>query len=169
MSHGNTARLRTAVDSEMQDLPVGNNFVSSTAQPFTCECVKSLEKHGSRRDKFIVHQCIVCRRAEGGPFASPPMPPLPAERVNQSPAFTFCGVDYFGPMFVKVEAGENKKVWVLLFTCLATRAIHLELVADMSTEQFLLAFRRFVARRGCPSRIWSDNAPQFKHADKTLH
>ena len=123
---------------------------------------------GRNAVKSIVHQCIVCTRAEGGPFASPPMPPLPAERVNQSPSFTFCGVDYFGPMFVKVEAGENKKVWVLLFTCLATRAIHLELVADMSTEQFLLAFRRFVARRGCPSRIWSDNAPQFKHADKTL-
>ena len=123
---------------------------------------------GRNAVKSTVHQCIVCRRAEGGPFVSPPMPPLPAERVNQSPAFTFCGVDYFGPMFVKVEAGENKKVWVLLFTCLATRAIDLELVADMSTEQFLLAFRRFVARCGCPSRIWSDNAPQFKHADNTL-
>lgn len=117
--------------------------------------------------KSELSKCCVCRKVEGGPFATPKMAPLPTERVNPSPAFLNCGVDYFGPLFVK--AGEvTKKVWVTLYTCLVTRAVHLELVDDMTTEQFILSFRRFVSRRGCPIKMWSDNAPQFIQANSVL-
>ena len=60
------------------------------------------------------------------------------------------------------------KVWIVLFTCAVTRAIHLELVRSQSTEDFIAAFTRFTSRRGQPTNIYSDNAKQFKRAEKEL-
>ena len=75
----------------------------------------------------------------------PLIPPLYRERVKEAVPFSHSGIDYFGPMYVKANTG-TQKVWICLFTCLVTRAVHLELMQDMSTEQFLLGLRRFVAR-----------------------
>ncbi|XP_065186225.1 uncharacterized protein LOC135817053 [Sycon ciliatum] len=122
---------------------------------------------GRKEVTNVVNQCKVCKRFEGGPFAMPKFAPLPKERVTRSAPFVRTGIDYFGPLTVKAN-GENKKVWVVLFTCLATRALHLELVLDMTTDSFLMAFKRFVARRGTPATIVSDNAKQFKLADVTM-
>ena len=91
----------------------------------------------------------------------PLMPPLPMKRVNPSPPFTYTGLDYLGPLYIKAQAGVSK-VWVCLFTCLVVRAIHLELVYDLSAKHFLMCLRRFTARRGVPKEIICDNAPQFK-------
>jgi hypothetical protein len=95
------------------------------------------------------------------------MPDLPKSRVSSSAPFTYVGLDYLGPLYIK-ENGETTKVWVCLFTCLAVRAIHLELVREMSTEQFLLCLRRFIGRHGQPKQLISDNASQLKLADTTL-
>ena len=70
---------------------------------------------GRRAVKAELAKCLVCQRAEGDPFATPKMAPLPSERVNPAVAFTNCGVDYFGPLYVK-GVKENKKVWVALYT-----------------------------------------------------
>ena len=78
--------------------------------------------------------------------------------------------DWFG-LYVTIvhqDRGWIKKVWICLFTCLATRAIHLELVHDMTTDEFVLCFRRFISQRGCPAEITSDNAMCFKAASQTL-
>lgn len=117
--------------------------------------------------KRVLKQCTVCRRHEGGPYKMPLMPPIPTERVSTSAPFTYTGVDYFGPLFIKTKR-EIQKVWVCLYTCLVTRAIHLELMYDMTTQQFLLGFRRFIARHGKPNKIISDNAAQFKLASDTI-
>ena len=105
----------------------------------------------------------------GGPFKLPIMAPWPQEKLTTCDAFTYTGVDYFGPLYTK-DKGDvaEKKVWVCLFTCVATRAVHLELIADMSTEQFLMCFRRFVATHRKPEMIISDNATNFKLAKSTL-
>nr|CAD2196713.1 unnamed protein product [Meloidogyne enterolobii] len=81
--------------------------------------------------------------------------------------FCYCGIDYFGPINVK---GQNvvKKVYGALFTCLTIRAIHIELVEDVSTKSFIQAYRRFVARRGTPSIIASDNATNFTMGSKII-
>ena len=86
---------------------------------------------------------------------------------SQSVPFTYTEVDYFGPLYIKTET-ENQKVWVCLFTCLVTRAVHLELIQNMSTELFILEFRRFLSRHGKPKEISSDNASHFKLASETL-
>ena len=77
----------------------------------------------------------------------PAMPPWPKERVTEAQPFEYTGLDYFGPLYVKqynqIPGQENhecvcKKVWICLFTCMVIRAVHLELIDDMSADQFLL-------------------------------
>lgn len=66
----------------------------------------------------------------------PDMPPFPTSRVSQSTPFSSTGLDYLGPLFIKSNS-ENKKKWIYLFTCLNTRAVHSQVVSDMTTEEFL--------------------------------
>ncbi|XP_053403147.1 uncharacterized protein LOC128558271 [Mercenaria mercenaria] len=116
--------------------------------------------------RSVIRQCILCRKIEGGAYKMPPMPPFPKGRVTEAVAFERTGLDYLGPLYIKTS-GEYRKVWVCLFTCLVTRAVHLETVHDTSTEEFLLAL--FIAQRGSPMEINSDNAKQFKLASDTIH
>ena len=86
----------------------------------------------------LIHTCVTCRRLEGQSYAVPPMPPLPAYRVSERPPFYYTGVDFAGPIFVKHSAYElGGKVWLCLYTCGITRAIHLDLLHNMSFEYFL--------------------------------
>jgi hypothetical protein len=94
--------------------------------------------------------------------------PLPPSRVQKALPFSRVGLDYFGPLSIKTKDGP-KKVWVCLFTCLLIRAIHLELVQDMSTEEFLLGFKRFISQKGTPAEIISDNDSQFKAASQIVY
>ena len=112
---------------------------------------------------------------------SPKMSPLPEIRLDKPEAWTNVGVDYMGPIQCKHLCVEDhaaskycphpksKKVWVALFTCLHSRAMHGEVVLDCTTREFLNAFRAFVANKGRPSCFYSDNAQMFKSADKQLH
>lgn len=76
-------------------------------------------------------------------------------------------MDYLGPLSIKNETGIVKR-WVALFTCFTTRAIHLELVDNLSAESFIHVLRRFIARRGLPRLVLSDNASQFQLVFKTI-
>ncbi|XP_048007165.1 uncharacterized protein LOC125242405 [Leguminivora glycinivorella] len=109
----------------------------------------------------VLKRCTQCVKHGGGPYRLPATPALPPERVNYNTPFTYTGVDYLGPLFVSTQTGKEKR-WIALFTCLTVRAIHLELVKDLSAEECLLALRRFIAVRNKPQRIYSDNATCFK-------
>jgi hypothetical protein len=91
-----------------------------------------------------IRSCLQCKKYDSGPYKIPQVPPLPKARITSSPPFTFTGLDYLGPLQVKSSDGTTK-TWICLFMCLATRALHLEIVEDLSAEQFLLCLRRFVA------------------------
>ena len=81
----------------------------------------------------------------------------------------YTAVDFAGPLYLRgKEASDSTKVWICLFTCCVTRAIHLELVLDMSTTTFIRCVKRFAARRGLPRSFLSDNAKTFKSAAKVL-
>ena len=95
---------------------------------------------------------------------------LPAERLNSySPPFTHVAVDCFGP--VETSAGRNRVVkrYGVLFTCLVTRAVHLELAESLSAEDFLLVFRRFIGLYGKPASVHSDNGTNFVGAERELN
>ena len=119
--------------------------------------------------KQLLKSCQVCRKCERSPFMMPEIPHLPQEHVARSLPFEFTGLHYFGPLYIKkFEQGSEtivKKVWVCIFTCLVVRAIHFELIEDMSAGEFIMCLLRwFVARQWVPCQIISDNSQQFKVA-----
>lgn len=116
----------------------------------------------------VLHHCTICKRIEGRPYRAPPPPPLPTYRVQEAPPFTVTGVDFAGPLYIRSPDGIQRKVWICLYTCCVVRAVHLELVPDMSAPTFLRSFKRFAARRGLPSRMISDNGRTFKAASKEI-
>ncbi|XP_043225627.1 uncharacterized protein LOC122383367 isoform X1 [Amphibalanus amphitrite] len=115
--------------------------------------------------KGVKRGCVSCLRHDSRPF-NEEAAPLPGCRVTQSPPFTVTGVDFCGPLF-SVDF-PRKKFYVCLFTCAVTRAVHLEMTDALSLPAFMLALRRFSARRGLPRIMYSDNAPTFRGADKQL-
>ena len=117
---------------------------------------------GRQQVKSRLKTCKICKTLEGRNYQLPPSPPLPMERVTHTRPFTVVGIDYTGSITISKTSTVPTKVYVCLFTCAVTRAVHLELVEDLTAEAFLLAFRRFAARRSCPSVIISDNATNFK-------
>lgn len=118
--------------------------------------------------KRILHNCLVCKRFEGRPYSAPVPPPLPEFRVTRGTPFTSTGVDFAGPLYVKMTGNENTKVWICLYTCCTIRAVHLDLVPDLTTSSFLRSLKRFTARRGLPKRFVSDNGKTFKAAAKAI-
>ena len=92
---------------------------------------------------------------------------LLSDRLENSPSFTKCRVDLFGPFIVKEGRGELKR-YGTLFTCLVSRAIHIESVNSLETDAFLLALRRFVARRDNIRLLCCDNGSNFIGAEAEL-
>jgi hypothetical protein len=116
----------------------------------------------------IIHSCVKCNRANPKPI-SQKTGDLPKERLQTSRPFSTSGVDYAGPYLIKSSKLRNaKKVksYIALFVCLSTKAVHLELVGDLTTESFLAAFKRFTSRRGHISEIFSDNGTNFIGAER---
>ena len=120
--------------------------------------------------RSVIHACVVCRRASAKP--KPQMlGQLPADRLKPGFAYERVGVDYAGPVLLKrgsVRKPMITKAYISVFVCLAVKAVHLELVCDLTSEAFIGALRRFISRRGKPSLIWSDNGTNFVGAANEL-
>ena len=112
--------------------------------------------------------CNHCKRFRAKALSAPPMAALPSFRTEFADPFSSTGVDFFGPIYYKLRGSNPGKAYVVLFTCACTRAIHLKLCTDMSVEQFKRALKEFVARRGAPQTIVSDNAKTFIATKKWL-
>ena len=115
-----------------------------------------------------IYDCLECRK-KAAQVTLPRMANLPVFRVKpDNPPFAFTGVDFFGPIEV-VFLRRRLKRWVCLFTCLASRAVHMEIAYGLDTDTFILAMNRFEARRGTPSNYFSDNGTNFVGAQAELH
>ena len=89
--------------------------------------------------------------------------------MKEAPPFTYTAIDFVGPLYLRVkEANTSKKVRICLFTCCVSRAVHLELVLNMTTATFIRYIKRFAARRSLPRKFLSDNAKTFRSAAKVL-
>ncbi|XP_058840962.1 uncharacterized protein LOC131696440 [Topomyia yanbarensis] len=117
----------------------------------------------------VIHSCMPCFRSKPK-VQDQLMADLPEERVNPAPPFLKVGLDYCGPFFMSYLGRKARPVrcYVALFVCLVTKAVHLEIVADLTTQAFLAALKRFGARRSKPSLIMCDNAKTFVGARKEL-
>ncbi|XP_058465271.1 uncharacterized protein LOC131438898 [Malaya genurostris] len=125
--------------------------------------------HAKQVIKKIVSSCQVCAR-QRPVLGVQYMGNLPEVRVNPSPPFSKVGIDYAGPFMLKLGGRSTKlyKGYVVVFVCMVVKAIHLELVSNLSTDQFIAALQRFSSRRGLPSDIHSDNATTFVGAHHEL-
>ncbi|XP_075159311.1 uncharacterized protein LOC142232399 [Haematobia irritans] len=112
-------------------------------------------------------ECTISRQQRQGQI----MAPLPEERTTFGRPFATTGVDYAGPFDIKNVHGRGCRItkgYICLFICFVTKAVHLEPVGDLSTPAFLAAFSRFVSRRGCPRKMYSDNGRNFVGAARDL-
>ncbi|XP_064631691.1 uncharacterized protein LOC135489981 [Lineus longissimus] len=117
--------------------------------------------------RSMLRSCIGCPKRHAKKMIQV-MAKLPDFRLAvYDPPFTRTGTDYFGPMLVKRGRSQVKR-WGVLFTCLNTRAVHLEVAESLDTSSFLNALRRFTGRRGQPSDIWSDNGTNFVGRQREL-
>ena len=87
--------------------------------------------------------------------------------MRDAPPFTVTGIDFTGALYVQ-EHNRESKVYICLYTCATSRAIHLEVVNDLSVDMFLLSFRRFASRRALPSIVVSDNASTYQSVAEEL-
>ena len=115
----------------------------------------------------VLGRCVSCRRRQRPP-ESQKMAELPEDRIQDGEKpFTRTGVDFFGNFYVK-RGRANVKKYGVVFTCLAVRAIHIELADSLSTDSFLCAMRRFLARRGDVRVMRSDRGTNFIGAEREL-
>ncbi|XP_049277052.1 uncharacterized protein LOC125760709 [Anopheles funestus] len=119
--------------------------------------------------KRTVHSCVRCTRCRPS-LVRQPMADLPQQRVRQARPFSISGVDYAGPIYTK---GSHRravptKCYIAIFICFVTKAVHIELVSNLSSYAFLAALRRFVARRGKVAELHSDNGTNFRGANNNL-
>lgn len=109
-----------------------------------------------------------CTRIRGKTLA-PIMGNLPPERLEPGFPFMRAGVNYLGPVFILNKKGRGSRVtktYICLFICFTTRAMHLELVTSLSSNDYILALKRFISRRGKPSVIYSDNGKNYVGVEK---
>ncbi|XP_062714255.1 uncharacterized protein LOC134291019 [Aedes albopictus] len=137
-------------------------LVSTVRERFWITRIRSLANS-------VLHECVRCFRTRPK-VLDQLMADLPSERVSPAPPFLRVGVDYCGPFLIKypVRRATPTKHYVAIFICLVTKAVHLELASDLTSEAFLAAFKRFVARRGKPILVMCDNATNFVGAKRQL-
>ena len=122
--------------------------------------------HGRQAVRSAKFKCNYCHRQTVKPLEQK-MGNLPECRLEVGIVFRNTGVDFFGPMLVEEKRSEVN-VYGCLFVCMSTRACHLQLVDDLSTDHFIMALKRFIARRGRPQRMFSDNGTKFVGANNEL-
>lgn len=125
---------------------------------------------GRNLARKTVQSCITCRRFQGK-TVTPIMGNLPEPRMHSDFAFSNVGVDYAGPIMISNRKGRGSqliKAYICIFVCLAVKAVHLELVTDLTKESYLASLNRFISRRGKPTHIYSDNGTNFVGASNVI-
>lgn len=126
--------------------------------------------HGKKSVRSFILKCNKCIRYTTKPIEQL-MANLPASRISPNLSFTHTGLDYAGPFDLRSSWNRNAstiKGYICLFICFCTKAIHLEIVRDLSTNTFLTIFKKFIARRGMPSDLYSDRGKNFIGANREL-
>lgn len=177
MDHNGLIRLRTKISNRHDSEDFRHPILLPRGHPVVTRLIRSIHERechvgvqgllaitrerfwilgGRRTLKAVTTKCVICRRHETKRLVAPTTP-LPVDRVRDAAAFEVTGVDLAGPIFLK----NQQKAWICIFTCAVTRAVHLELISSLSTDDFLQALKRFIARRGRPARIYSDQGTNF--------
>ena len=118
--------------------------------------------------KSVRSKCYGCKRFSATPARNPIPGQLPEDRTTVGTAFEVIGTDFAGPVKYKQGKKIQGNAYLAIFACSLSRAIHLELMASLETDNFITCLKRFIARRGRPRVIYSDNGGTFVKAEKWL-
>ena len=118
--------------------------------------------------KRTLKKCWGCKRFRAVPVHSPPQAPLPRERTEGDTPFSVIGVDFAGPVKHLQKPKREQKAYVVLYSCSLTRGVFLELLPSLETGEFIKSLKRLIARRGRPSKVFSDNGKTFVAAAQWL-
>ena len=118
--------------------------------------------------KRVIQSCYGCKRYQITALANPPTGSLPKERTEGSVPFNYTGVDFAGPVKYLSKSKREMKAYIVLFACCLTRSVYLEILPNLSVEEFICSIKRLITRRGCPEKIFSDNGKTFAAAAKWL-
>ena len=139
----------------------GQNFVHSIVRE------KYWIVKGKSSVRKVIQDCMKCKKRDAK-RGEQIMADLPEDRLTpDKPPFTYVGVDYFGPLYVRQGRSQVKR-YGCVFTCLTIRAVHIEIAHSLDTSSFLNALRRFISRRGTPEMIRSDNGTNFVGGEREL-
>ncbi|GFW89303.1 integrase catalytic domain-containing protein [Trichonephila clavipes] len=126
--------------------------------------------HGRNICRKVVHNCVICFKFNPK-ICSQKMGDLPKERITPEKVFNSTGIDLCGPFFIKNKyqrKGPEIKVYVCIFICLVTKAIHLEIISDLTSQALIAALKRFISRRGKCHKIFSDNGTNMIGANREI-
>ncbi|GFW16552.1 integrase catalytic domain-containing protein [Trichonephila clavipes] len=126
--------------------------------------------HGRNICRKVVHNCLICFKFNPK-ICSQKMGDLPKERITPDKVFNSTGIDLCGPFFIKNKyqrKGPEIKVYVCIFICLVTKAIHLEIISDLTSQALIAALKRFISRRGKCHKIFSDNGTNMIGANREI-
>ncbi|GFW79082.1 integrase catalytic domain-containing protein [Trichonephila clavipes] len=126
--------------------------------------------HGRNICRKVVHNCVICFKFNPK-ICSQKMGDLPKERITPEKVFNSTGIDLCGPFFIKNKyrrKGPEIKVYVCIFICFVTKAIHLEIISDLTSQALIAALKRFISRRGKCHKIFSDNGTNMIGANREI-
>ena len=118
--------------------------------------------------KLVRKKCWGCKRFQQDVYTPPVTGQLPDDRTTPSTAFEVIGVDFAGPMKFRKSNKAERKAYLCIFACSLSRAIHLELLRNLETSTFIMCLKRYIARRGRPRVVYSDNGGAFTKTSKWL-
>ena len=118
--------------------------------------------------KSVVRKCYGFKRFNSLPYPEVKPDSLPNDRTEQAMPFQVIGTDFAGPIYYRTKTKKEQKAYILIFSCSVSRAVHLELIPNTTTTEFIKCLKRLVARREKPTTIYSDNAKPFQAAAKWL-
>lgn len=129
--------------------------------------IPNISNSANSLSRKLIHECVACRRLHAN-IGQQKMADLPSDRVAPDlPPFTCVEVDYFGPIEIKRGRATLNRYGVI-FTCLASRAVHLKVAYSLNTDSCINAFRRFISRRGQVTEFRSDNRTNFISSEREL-
>ena len=118
--------------------------------------------------KFVIRNSYGYKQFRATHYPNPKPGLLPRERTEQASPFEIARTDYAGPLYYKSKGKKDIKAYIVLFSRSVSRAVHLELVSNLTTTKFIKSFKKLIPRRGKPNIIYSDNTKTFKAGGKWL-
>ena len=122
--------------------------------------------HLRRLSKSIIRNCYGCKNFKSLSCYSPKPGLPPKDRTEKCFPFEVIGADYAGPIYYKTKKKSELRACILLFSCSVNKAVHIELVSNLTNIEFIKSFKRLISRRGKPKTVYPDNAKTFKAVEK---